>query len=119
MPELMKMKCIPVRGGDSPASKEEREAYLPQIPDWILIEEEGIERLQRVFSFKDFEQGLGFTNAVGALAEEQDHHPAILTEWGRVTVTWWTHIIKGLHVNDFVSAAKTDEIYAKRALGEK
>jgi len=64
-----------------------------------------------VFSFKNFVEALAFTNSVGALAEEQGHHPDLLTEWGRVTVTWWSHKIKGLHRNDFIVAARTDQIY--------
>ena len=60
---------------------------------------------------EDFAEALEFTNDVGAIAEEEGHHPAILTEWGRVTVTWWTHKIRGLHRNDFIMAAKTDQIY--------
>ena len=63
------------------------------------------------FTFGSFAEALAFTDAVGALAEAEGHHPAILTEWGRVTVTWWTHAIKGLHRNDFIMAARTDELY--------
>jgi len=85
--------------------------YQPQVPDWQLIEREGVKRLERAFKFKNFAQALDFTNRVGALAEAEGHHPAILTEWGRVTVTWWTHKIKGLHRNDFIMAAKTDQLY--------
>ena len=85
---------------------------LPEIPDWELVEVDDIKRLRRVFSFDDFAQSLAFTDRVGAIAEEQGHHPALLTEWGRTTVTWWTHKIKGLHRNDFVMAAKTDRLYA-------
>jgi 4a-hydroxytetrahydrobiopterin dehydratase len=76
-----------------------------------LIERDGIPRLERVFKFKNFAQALAFTNQVGALAEAEDHHPAILTEWGKVTVSWWTHKIKGLHQNDFIMAARTDGLY--------
>ena len=82
----------------------------PRCPEWDVIEMEGVKRLQRQFKVKDFAQALAFTDQVGALAEAEDHHPAILTEWGRVTVTWWTHKIKGLHRNDFIMAAKTDEL---------
>ena len=63
-------------------------------------------------SFRNFTESLTFTNQVGKIAEEQGHHPVLVTEWGRVTVTWWTHKIKGLHRNDFIMAAKTDQIYA-------
>jgi 4a-hydroxytetrahydrobiopterin dehydratase len=69
----------------------------PQIAEWALIERDGIPRLERLFRFPNFAQALAFTNLVGALAEEEGHHPAILTEWGRVTVTLWTHKIRGLH----------------------
>lgn len=82
----------------------------PQIPDWVLVEREGIERLERVYPFTNFAEALAFTNRVGALAEEEGHHPAILTEWGRVTVTLWTHKIRGLHRNDFIMAAKVDSL---------
>lgn len=75
-----------------------------------MVEREGIQRLERVFTVKDFVTALSFTNRVGALAETEGHHPAILTEWGRVTVTLWTHKIHGLHRNDFVTAAKIDAL---------
>jgi 4a-hydroxytetrahydrobiopterin dehydratase len=81
------------------------------VPDWTVYQVDGINRLERVFTFKNFAQAIAFTDQVGALAEAEDHHPAILTEWGRVTVTWWTHKIRGLHQNDFIMAAKTDELY--------
>ncbi len=110
MDELKHLKCVPCRGGEPPLLDEEIQSYKPQVPEWEVIEVDGIKRLQRQFKFKNFAQALAFTNQVGALAEAEDHHPAILTEWGRVTVTWWTHKIKGLHRNDFIMAAKTDEI---------
>ena len=80
----------------------------PQVPDWTLVEREAIQRLERVFRFGSFAAALSFTNRVGVLAEAEGHHPAILTEWGQVTVTLWTHKIRGLHRNDFVMAAKID-----------
>jgi len=86
----------------------------PEIPDWELLERDGIARLERVFSFSNFADALAFTNRVGALAETEGHHPALLTEWGRVTVTWWTHKIRGLHRNDFIMAAKTDALATGR-----
>lgn len=97
---------------DAPRVTEEEIAELhPQIPDWKLVERDDIKRLEHVFTFPNFAQALAFTNRVGELAEEAGHHPALLTEWGRVTVTWWTHAIKGLHRNDFIMAARTDEAY--------
>jgi 4a-hydroxytetrahydrobiopterin dehydratase len=92
----------------------EIEALRAQIPEWTVVERDGIARLERVFQFANFAEALSFTNAVGALAETAGHHPALTTEWGRVTVGWWTHAIAGLHRNDFVMAAKTDERYAGR-----
>lgn len=82
-----------------------------QIPEWAVIEIDGIKRIERKFKFKNFKEALEFTNRVGELAEAEDHHPALLTEWGSVTVTWWTHSVGGLHRNDFIMAARTDEIY--------
>lgn len=83
-----------------------------QVPDWDVVEIDKVFRLQREFRFKNFAEALTFTQNVGETAEEQGHHPVIITEWGKVTVTWWTHKIKGLHNNDFIMAAKTDKLYA-------
>jgi 4a-hydroxytetrahydrobiopterin dehydratase len=110
--ELKNEGCVPCRGGEPPLSEEDIAKLKPHLPDWEVLHVDEIARLQRTFKFKNFAQALEFTNKVGALAEQQDHHPAILTEWGKVTVTWWTHKIKGLHRNDFIMAAKTDEIRA-------
>ena len=110
METLTEMKCVACRR-DAPTVTEAEIAELgPQIPDWELVEVEGVQRLTRVFSFPDFAQALEFTNRVAALAEEEEHHPSLLTEWGRTTVTWWTHKIRGLHRNDFIMAAKTDQL---------
>lgn len=84
---------------------------MPKVPDWQVREVDGEKRLERVFKFKDFAAALDFTNKVGAIAEQEDHHPMIMTEWGKVTVSWWTHKIHGLHQNDFIMAAKTDQLY--------
>lgn len=108
MTELIHRTCEACRVGAPLATEAEVTAFRQQIPDWTIVERDGIPRLERVFTFPNFEQALDFTNRVGALAEEEGHHPALLTEWGRVTVTWWTHKIRNLHVNDFVMAAKTD-----------
>ena len=85
--------------------------FHPQVSEWEIVELDGIKRLRRVFSFADFAHALAFTKRVGELAEEERHHPALLTEWGSTTVTWWTHKIRGLHRNDFIMAAKTDELF--------
>ena len=111
--QLIDSFCVPVRKNSHPLSAPEISELLPQIPDWTIDEQAGVSRLQRVFKFKNFKEALTFTNQVGAIAEEEDHHPAILTEWGAVTVFWWTHVIKGLHRNDFIMAAKTDRLYSQ------
>ena len=110
MTELLEQKCVPCTGSLPPASAEEIERYKSQVPDWNLITENGELRLQRVYKFPDFVGALAFTNRIGEIAEAQGHHPALLTEWGKVTVTWWTHAIKALHHNDFIMAAKSDAV---------
>lgn len=111
MNKLSSMSCTTPRKGESALSRSESESYLTQIPEWRILEQDGPERLSREFKFKNFIEALNFTNQVGELAEQEDHHPAILTEWGKVRVTWWTHDVNGLHLNDFITAAKTDQIY--------
>ncbi len=111
MTELEKMVCVPCRGGEPPLRVDEIEKLGPQVPGWTTTEVEGIWRLQRTFKFKNFVQAMEFTRRVGELAEAQGHHPALLTEWGKVTVTWWTHKIRGLHNNDFIMSAKTTRVY--------
>jgi 4a-hydroxytetrahydrobiopterin dehydratase len=108
---LVQMSCIACRRGEPTVTDAEIAQLSLQIPDWEVVEVAGVRRLRRVFTFGDFGRPLAFTDQVGALAESQAHHPALLTEWGSTTVTWWTHKIKGLHRNDFIMAAKTDELY--------
>lgn len=108
--ELVQMKCVACRGGDPTLTDAEIAELHPQVPDWSVVERDGIKRVERVFKFKNFGEALAFTDRVGAAAEEEGHHPALLTEWGKVTVTWWTHKIKGLHKNDFIMASKTDQL---------
>ncbi len=110
MERLTKLKCEACRKDAPRVTDQEMQEFLPQIPEWKLVDRQGINCLERVFTFREFTDALAFTNKVGDLAESEDHHPALLTEWGRVTVTWWTHKIKGLHRNDFIMAAKTDKL---------
>ena len=110
MERLSEMTCVACRRDAPTVTPEEIEELSPQVPDWELVEVDGVPRLRRVFSFSNFADALAFTNAVGEIAEQEGHHPELVTEWGRTTVSWWTHKIKGLHRNDFVMAAKTDEL---------
>jgi 4a-hydroxytetrahydrobiopterin dehydratase len=108
MTTLTDMKCVACRGGEPTVTPAEMQQLRPQVPEWNVLEVDGILRLERVFRFPDFVAAVAFTNKVADISEQQDHHPRIVTEWGRVTVSWWTHKIRGLHRNDFIMAAKTD-----------
>ena len=112
MSDLTQIKCVACQVGEPTVTEAEIAEFVPQVPEWQIVEREGIKRLERAFKFKNFAQALAFTNRVGGLAEEEGHHPALLTEWGQVTVTWWTHKVRGLHRNDFVMAAKTGALYS-------
>ena len=108
---LSQETCVACRVGAPTVSPEEATALLRQLPDWEMVEHDGVKKLTRSFKFKTFAEALAFTNRVGEAAERAGHHPALLTEWGKVGVTWWTHKIRGLHRNDFIMAARTDELY--------
>ena len=110
MRSLAEMQCTPCRGGVPTLSEIEVRELLPLVSGWDVTEADGIQRLARVFEFKNFAQALEFTIKVAEIAEAAGHHPAILTEWGKVTVTWWTHAIRGLHRNDFIMASRVDQL---------
>jgi 4a-hydroxytetrahydrobiopterin dehydratase len=112
MDELVNRHCSKVTATTPPLNDDEIGAYQAKLPDWEIYQKNGEPRLEKVFQFKDFSQAVDFTNQVAKIADQEDHHPAILTEWGKVTVTWWTHKIRGLHLNDFIMAAKTDQLAA-------
>ena len=113
MSTLSAERCVACRR-DSPRVTEAEIAVLRcEVSGWQLLERDDIARLERVFHFPNFAAALAFTKRVGAPAESEGHHPALITEWGRVTVTWWTHKIRGLHRNDFIMAAKTDGLVAE------
>lgn len=111
MSNLAQQSCEACKSDAPTLSDAEINDMKPDVPEWEVTEIDGEKRLSRRFKFKNFAQALAFTQTVGDLAEEADHHPAILTEYGKVTVDWWTHKIGGLHKNDFVMAAKTDKAY--------
>lgn len=110
MTALHEQKCEACQIGATCISDDEQARLLPELPGWQVIDVDGIKQLQKVFRFRDFVEALAFTQQVGELAERFDHHPALLTEWGKVTVSWWTHKIQGLHKTDFILAAKTDQL---------
>jgi len=114
MDELAAQKCTACRADAPSVTDFEIRELKPQIPEWEIVNRESIARLERIYRFKNFAESLAFTVKVGNLAESEGHHPAILTEWGRTTVTWWTHKIRGLHRNDFIMAAKTDQVFIEQ-----
>ena len=111
MNELINKKCEACRIDAPKVTDEEIPSLMSQIPLWDIIEENNIKKLTCLFKFSDYEQSLVFTNKVATLADEEDHHPQIILEWGKVKVIWWSHKIQGLHQNDFICAAKTDRLY--------
>ena len=113
MPGLAREKCVACRADSPRVTAAEAAEWKPQVPDWRTVEIDGIQRLERTYKFGDFLSALRFTDEVGAAAEAEGHHPKLTTEWGRVGVMWWTHKIRGLHRNDFVMAARTDELFSK------
>ena len=109
--ELSQSSCEACRLDAPVLSEQEIKELAPQIPSWIVHEEDGIKRLICSFAFSSYEDSVNFTNKVAKLAEQEDHHPEIVLEWGNVTVSWWSHKIKGLHKNDFICASKTDDLF--------
>ncbi len=108
---LHEQTCEACRADAPRVNEEEMAALLREIPAWAGVVHHGVLQVERVFTFRNFAEALAFTNRVGEIAEAAGHHPAMLTEWGRVTVRWWTHKIRGLHRNDFILAARTDHLY--------
>ncbi len=116
MEDLSQMHCVKITAATPKLTAEEAASYIKNLPGWKIYEKEGEPRLEKTFKFENFDLALAFTNLVAAAAIQEDHHPALLTEWGRVTVTWWTHRIRGLHLNDFIMAARTERLFAPIAV---
>lgn len=108
MEDLQTSDCCPCHGGEMPLPESDVQRLLAGVPGWRLERLGGGPRLVRVYEFPNFRQALAFTQRVGELAEAQGHHPVLTTEWGQVTVVFWTHATGGLHRNDFIMAARTD-----------
>lgn len=110
MTDLTERRCEACRADAPRVTDAEIEEYKPQIPDWRIVDADGVPQLVREYKFRNFAQALDFATKVGELAEREDHHPSMLVEYGKVTLTWYTHKIKGLHVNDFIMAARSDQL---------
>lgn len=109
---LAKERCVACRPGSPQVSDAEAKDLLKQLPDWKVVECEGVKQLERTYRFSDFAQPTALAVRIAQRADQQDHHPKLAIEWGKLTVTWWTHAIKGLHRNDFIMAAQADELCA-------
>jgi len=112
MTNLILQRCQACSADAPRVSDKQFAELITQLPDWSVIVRDNIRQLERQFKFKNFKIAMEFSNKVAAVAEQEGHHPALLTEWGKVTVTWWSHSVKGLHQNDFICAAKTDQLAA-------
>lgn len=113
MTDLTQQKCEACRADAPKVTDEELKTLIREIPDWVPQVRDGVMQLEREYKFKNFKQAMAFAIKVGEMAEAEFHHPSILLEWGKVTVTWWTHAINGLHKNDFICAAKTDALLSQ------
>jgi 4a-hydroxytetrahydrobiopterin dehydratase len=110
MSDLATKSCVPCRGSVAALKGSVLKALQSQVPEWTVVEEH---HLTRNFGFPDFKQALDFVNRVGAVAEQQGHHPDILLAWGKAEITMWTHKINGLTESDFIMAAKIDQLYSQ------
>lgn len=111
MKEFQDQRCEPCHRDSPCATREEIESFRTQNPGWQIVLEGDAPRVQRQYSFPDFEAALAFANRIGALAETENHHPLLTIEWGKVLVAWWTHSIHNIHRNDLIMAAKTDAVF--------
>ena len=102
-------KCEACRIGAPKVTDEEKKTFLKELPDWNILDD-GVVKLIKDFKFSSYMEAVDFTKKVAEMADEEDHHPKIILEWGKVTVYWWSHKIEGLHKNDFICAAKTDSL---------
>jgi 4a-hydroxytetrahydrobiopterin dehydratase len=110
MQTLSEQHCQPCHENTVRLSDKESTSLICDLKEWHLGCQSGLSVLFKAYQFSDFISALAFANKIGSLAESYDHHPKLIIEWGRVEVYWWTHQLNGLHLNDFIMAAKTDEI---------
>ena len=111
MEQLKQSHCEACRVGAPKVTEDEIAQLMSELDGWSIQQRDGIQQLEKIYTFKDFASAMEFANKIGEEAEAQDHHPSIKIEWGKVTLTWWTHKIGGLHRNDFIMAARSDQAY--------
>lgn len=110
MHTLHNQACEACQNSSTALTDDEARTLLRQLPQWTIIDDHGVKKLQRIYCFADFAGALAFANRIAGLAEQENHHPALLTEWGKLTVSWWTHRISGLQRTDFILAARCDRL---------
>jgi len=110
MDELAARECSACRVDAPQVTPSQLDELLAQLPQWQWVEVDGIKQLTRIYACENFLAAMALAEKVAGLAEQENHHPALLVAWGSLTVTWWTHKIKGLHENDFVMAARTERL---------
>ncbi len=107
--ELASLKCVPCRGGVPPMEQEKVKLMLDAVSGWTKSAGD-VDKIEKLFKFKNFKEAMVFVNKVAEIAEEEGHHPDIFIQWNKVTLTLWTHAINGLFDNDFILAAKIDKL---------
>ena len=112
--ELADRQCEACRPGSPQVTERERSELIAGLADWSIDHVDGMDQLTAQYRFPDFAGALEFVGKIGALAEADNHHPRLVLEWGRVEVRWWTHSIGGLHLNDFIMAARSNRAFAER-----
>ena len=110
MNPLLEKKCTACELGAPIVPDEDQILLLKDLDGW-LIDKSEIPKLIKVFKFTNYASTINFVDSIAGLAESEDHHPKITLEWGTVCIEWWSHKIEGLHMNDFICAAKSDKIY--------
>lgn len=108
---LAEQSCQTCTRDSEPVAAAKAQDYLAQLPGWEIVSVNGVQQLQKVYTVKPYARTLAFAMALGELAERHNHHPAMLLEWGKLRVNWWTHVLGGLHLNDFILAAQTDALF--------
>ena len=109
----MQNTCQPCTSKTPKLNPIEISKLLSEVPQYALEEVDGVHRIFKIYTFKNYNQALAFTNKIALLSEKENHHPQIILEWGKVRLTWWTHAIDGLDTNDFIMALKSEKLLHK------
>lgn len=102
--------CLSCSSASSVLDRQEITRLLSEVPEYTLTQTDGVQSISKIYTFKNFKDALAFVNKLSIIAEEENHHPKIILEWGKVQISWWTHTINALAINDFIMAAKTETL---------